>query len=115
MAVLSWELGLGQRGGERPVGLAVEDQADVAAGDLDAVGAGDDAALPAHDAIALAVGAGQPDLVVPKRGAEGAAVPAVAAGPEARLGAGSAGGAPGLARRAERQPRRDPDAFAGSG
>ena len=44
------------------VGLAVGDQADVAAGDLDVVGLVDDRALPAHDAVAARVDARQPHL-----------------------------------------------------
>src|SRR2546423_7292951 len=100
VAVLSSELGQRQRSGDRAIGLAVADQADVAAGHLDAVGAGDDAALPAHDAVALRVDARQPDPVVREGAAEGAAVTAVAVRTQARLGVRAAGGAPGPARAA---------------
>ena len=57
------ELGARERRGDRAVRLAVRHQPDVAAGDLDAVGLLDDRALPAHDAVALAVDGGQAHAV----------------------------------------------------
>src|SRR6476469_4981814 len=47
--------------GDLAVGLAVEGQADVAAGDLDVAGVGHDAGAPAHDAVALGVDGGELD------------------------------------------------------
>jgi hypothetical protein len=44
-------LGKGERAGDRPVYVAVEDEADVATGHLDALGVRDHLALPLDDAI----------------------------------------------------------------
>ena len=62
----------GERLGDRAVGLAVEGQADVAAGHLDVARVGDDARLPPDDAVAARVDRGQRDLVRERRRRSGA-------------------------------------------
>ena len=53
MRVARWQLGQRQRAGHRAVDLAVEDEPDVAAGDLDAVCLGYHLVSPVDDSVTL--------------------------------------------------------------
>ena len=64
---------------DRPIALAVADEADVAAGHLDAVRVGHELGLPAHDAVALGVDARQAHAVVRERRGEAVGERAAAA------------------------------------